>query len=293
MATPIQAPEPPQDHSNDAMTRPTHNTPSVIHELQTILGPLLLAYDSDLTQSPPPKPTWTGTFALFSFPRELRDRIYFHYLASIPIIRFHRRRPNRRFPFTDPLEQPLVALFLTSRQVHIEAYEVFCRYTPVSLGGYATGGSGDDKRLLGTIRLFPNQLGHMLQCIRGEYQTRWSTRHPFGPGQVFIQILRDAWVVKECFPRLRQFVARFATRGDSWVVDGMRVGGRTRGEEESVDLWLEWMRGRVRQGGVVPARWVRFELLNVDFGAGLGEQQGAMDEAYDRLLRETKHATGQ
>jgi hypothetical protein len=87
--------ESPEVHEND-ITEDGPSTPepsSSITELQAAFGSILLASrdhskkstiryttyrggpDTPLKPSPP---RWTGSFALFSFPRELRDLIYYH-----------------------------------------------------------------------------------------------------------------------------------------------------------------------------------------------------------------------
>jgi hypothetical protein len=72
---------------------------SAIGELQDAFGPILLARNKvdastlwantttqrsarilELAKKPPILPKWTGSFTLLSFPRELRDKIYFHYI---------------------------------------------------------------------------------------------------------------------------------------------------------------------------------------------------------------------
>jgi len=75
---------------NDDAKSPSEATPSTIRELQYALGPLLLTTKKVELQrpewvltpakKPPIMPKWTGSFALLAFPRELRDRIYFHHV---------------------------------------------------------------------------------------------------------------------------------------------------------------------------------------------------------------------
>lgn len=75
---------------NDDATCPSESPQSPIRELQDALGPLLLTTKRVELQRPewvltPAKkpsilPKWTGSFTLLAFPRELRDKIYFHYV---------------------------------------------------------------------------------------------------------------------------------------------------------------------------------------------------------------------
>jgi hypothetical protein len=131
----------------------TTNTSCSIEELQSAFGSILAA-DKNVDPVPDyknltwkdcwspfhkpakpakctPDPTRTGTFPFFSFPRELRDRIYFHYLYR-PEGVVYRRQTANSFLYDKPSEL-ITSLFLTCHQVYEEALPVFCRHNEVEV----------------------------------------------------------------------------------------------------------------------------------------------------------------
>ena len=250
------------------------------------MGSLLITRKNNTSAHLPSNPTqqhkWTGTFALFSFPRELRDQIYFWYLlrpGPIP----YTRHTTRSFPFDAPEE--LTSLLCTSRQVYTEAFPIFYRYNAVNFGRNTY--DHRSKRLDGVLRLFPAGPAQVLQRATNEYASYPSSRNPETAGDVWLQMLRDAHVMKAFFPKLREFTAGFTTGLLRLQDEGVVLGGVERSYEEKVELWLEWMRRYVKKGSVVPVEWLRVELKNSYREPWLVENQGLMDEAYARLLKET------
>ena len=152
---------------------------------------------------------WTGAFELFSFPRELRDRIYYHYLYRPEGIGW-LRNSTRTWPFEH--SEDITSLFLVSRQVYVEAYQVFCRYNRISIGGLSSWSSASD----GILRLFPDRPAGMLQRVSKNYfqaHMRYASQSVYrsarAPGDAWVQMMRDAYTFKSFFPRLREFTARW------------------------------------------------------------------------------------
>ncbi|KAF2034241.1 hypothetical protein EK21DRAFT_57040 [Setomelanomma holmii] len=285
---------------------------SAIDELQTVFGTLLLArkdpkpptngtsawnpytvtyeYIPALPSSPP-LPKWTGSFALFAFPRELRDRIYFYYLHRPKGVIYHRKT-HRNFPFTDHSED-ITSLFLTSQQVYSEALQVFCRHNQIEIkqSGYSKYGSKDSTALAGTLGLFPDKPGRLVQRVRKPYR---EYMHMYGShdndllGQkardAWLQMLRDAYTFKNFFPKLREFTVCWEANPRFFAPQDNLAEEKT--EEEKVRIWLgrmkKWMEGR----NVVPPRWVRFELGSGWKQSEVQHHTEALNRAYARLTRE-------
>ncbi len=279
---------------------------TAISELQEAFGSLLTARKEkiDIIDRPsiieiyrrsqpdyvPPEPPviykWTGTFELFSFPRELRDRIYFHYLHRPKGVRYIRN-PGSRWPFNDDPE-PITDLFLTSKQVYDEAYQVFCRYNQVVFGSLNCA-----KSVQGTLRLFPDRPASMIQRICTEYSRPsryygWSQHNvpPLTLAEKWVTMLRDAHTFKAFFPRLREYTASWhATALDFEEKQGMKFEKKT--EEEKVALWLSFMRRALERENVVPPMWLKFKLQNTyPYNWSMDVHEDAMNEAYMILWRE-------
>lgn len=273
-----------------------HNTAtsSAISELQTAFSSLLHAQkDKEPLRLPSASfyPRWTGSFELLCFPREMRDRIYFHYLYRPAGIMF-----DRRFTPTFPFDQggELACLFRTCRQVHDEALAIFWRYNAIVFSGSPwRKRTFIDHAFESSLRLFPEENACLLQRARKQYHenTHIYPRLKYKDaeqvaGEGFVQMLRDAYTFKSVFAKLRDFtVAWQASPAYFEEQVNLRFEGKT--EEEKVAVWLEWMQRWVADGNVVPPRWVRFEFT------GLGQPQtdmlrheSAINEAYVRLVKE-------
>src|SRR5690349_16692027 len=122
MAAPILSQSAPEEPNAPATTEPANipNPSSAVTELQEAFGTILLAHrdKSDYTSiweehlrraNQAIKYKWTGAFELFAFPRELRDRIYYHYLYLPDGLTFNRNT-SRRFPYDEP--ETVTNLFL-------------------------------------------------------------------------------------------------------------------------------------------------------------------------------------
>jgi hypothetical protein len=282
--------------------------PSRISELQDAFGTLLLTSKktepvssyNDRFDSTPILPKWTGTFALFSFPRELRDRIYYHYLyrpkgilyAKGYLFRERRiapRPPNKTNPHKS---NDITALFLTSRQVYDEALQAFCRYNQIEIYGRVHWRHRDyGKAPRGILRLFPEKARTMVQRIRNQYGPRNSwlvaedgTSEYQTPREVFIQVLRDAYIFKNTFPMLREFTAAWDIYGGLYQDENIELDYEDL--EQDVDLWLGWMRRCVEQANVVPPPWVRFQFSKGCEFIDMQVYAASLNKAYARLVNE-------
>jgi hypothetical protein len=287
--------------------------PSSISELQDAFGTLLLT--SKRTEPVPSYndwawakrgmtpilPKWTGTFALFSFPRELRDRIYYHYLyrpkgilyAKGYLFRERRIAPRPPNESNPQISNDITALFLTSRQVYDETLQAFCRYNQIEIYGRAHWRHRDyGKAPRGILRLFPEKARTMVQRVRNQYGPRNSlfiaqdgTSEYQTPRDIFIQVLRDAYIFKNTFPMLREFTAAWDIYGGLYQLDE-NIELDYEDLERNVDLWLGWMRRCVEQANVVPPPWVRFQFSKGCEFIDMQVYAASLNKAYARLLNE-------
>ncbi|KAH9871048.1 hypothetical protein J1614_006622 [Plenodomus biglobosus] len=321
MASVSEASESLQDVLLEALYPPKNDsiiqeeTQSSILELQQALGPLLLARKHKctcLTQHrklpfipshgcpdtlplhEPIKPQWTGAFQLFSFPRELREKIFFHYLHRPQGYTWARYSAPRHF---SPSQHPAVdvtRLLLTSRQVYAEARDVFCRYSTVYLSRDPRATYG--KRLDDILRHFPYRPSRALQCVGNVYWSDSTWGNEKGAPDSFLQILRDAHEMKAQFPRLRVFKVRYGVQHLS-DAEALLVDCKW-SDERKVAKMLHWMRSVVAGSNVVPPAWVRWELFGQwqevgrcdEWGREIGpcveRDQSSMNKAYRLLVRE-------
>jgi hypothetical protein len=295
---------------------PSKQPPSAITELQAAFGSILLArrdvdqvtvhskklswdwYSQSFKNRPklperPALPKWTGAFELFSFPRELRDRIYYHYLYR-PKGVLYNRKTTRSFPFTDHPED-ITSLFLTNRQVYNEALEVFCRYNQIEIktSGYWAYRSNDSRALTGTLRLFPDKPGRLVQRVRKRYR---EYIHVYGsyshdhlgqkPGAIFLQMLRDAYTFKNAFAKLREFTVVWEANAHFFATqENLAFDAKT--EADKVHIWLQWMKTWLQGSNLVPPSWVQFEFDSNWRRNEMQAHAAALNEAYARLLRDS------
>jgi hypothetical protein len=265
--------------------------PSSISELQTAFGTMLLARkEKPQLPSPPILPRWTGSFALSSFPRELRDRIYYHYLYR-PSGVVYRCSTSRTTPFDQP--EHTTALFLTCRQVYNEALQVFCRHNIIDISDRNIWQYRHRIQfgnfLENTLRLFPDKAARLVQRVNKEY-CMWQ-HIKTTPGDEFVQILRDAQIFRESFPKLREFRVEwkaapylFESQVKLWWLDSTSAAYPFAvyfPEEKNVELWLVWMRKWIGEKKVVPPRGLKFVL-----SLGMERHTGSINIAYAKLLGE-------
>ena len=252
-------------------TPPPPPTQAPIAELQQAFSTLLLLTRTKPAHPlPKTKPKWTGSFRLFDFPRELRDRIY-HYVLHEPNGVVYRRNRAQVFPFEDP--QP-VQLFLCSRQVYDEALQVFCRVNVVRISYRA--------QLAGTLRLFPDRAGRMVRRVRLVY-------HSYGAARTMAErwgeIVAEARLVKEYFPVLRECTATWDVFGYMFSRENLNLSEKT--VEEQTVVWAAWMRHCYSADKLVPPRWLRVEFGREWMGQ-YAVYQVSFAEALDVLRGEIK-----
>jgi hypothetical protein len=282
--------------TSDSPSSQDKSEPSAIEELQSAFSSILALKKENVEVAKPPdwrpwdmiimeertareaKPTpiyprWTGSFDILSFPRELRDNIYFHYLYRNKAL-IWRRRPNNGHEYRDRLghiavyspntDQHTLNLFLVSRQVYEEALYVFCSSTAI-LVERRKDSLVKRRTLAGSLRLFPETPANMLQHLELRYIDYWPMRDVggwsgSGSSNTWAQIVRDALVAKERFPRLTTYTAL-------WEIEWYSFNDNEGMEElqsESTELktasWLWWFRKQNETRAIVPPRWVRVRL---------------------------------
>jgi hypothetical protein len=287
-------------------------TGTAINELQDAFGAILLTDKKSqpvadycrwdlrswrITSHVPPPilPKWTDNFDLVSFPREIRDTIYYHYLYRYRGIQYQHCASH---PILQNLDRSdnILPLFLTCRQVYDEALQVFCRYNQIEIPVQTNRRHRDYGRApTGILRLFPDKARGLVQRIRSQYSQDYVCTNPHDgtaiyqqAGEVFVQILRDAHTFKTTFPMLREFTA-------SWSVYGsfkheVLLDLDENSEERSIRLWLGWMRHWVGRSNVVPPSGVNFQYGQGWQQCDLQKHAKSMNEAYSRLLKETSAA---
>lgn len=230
-----------------------------------------------------------NTFDLFSFPYDIRELIFCYYLEDCTPwgVHYMRVQSVHYRPYHHRIESKrhLSNLYLVSKQVHDEAHAAFCRYIRVTFGPY-----GREKYLQGTLRLFPYQTAQMLQRVYKSYD--WRTpdyrkcerpQDPFMP-KVWRQMLEDAYALKRFLPRLREFTAHWRESLLWFRANGLELqdGGLCyvhMTEEETILVWLTWMRDMLNTVCFAPPRWLVLE--GDKSAAGM-----AMGKAYQRLVEE-------
>ncbi|KAB2104888.1 hypothetical protein AG0111_0g6501 [Alternaria gaisen] len=269
----------------------------------------------------PPKeqvlPKWTGAFKLFDFPRELRDRIY-HYVVHIPGGVHYTTQTKR--DLQDRPSSDIVNLFLVSKQVYYEASQMFGRSNTVWLSSSYSPREGYRKPLTGLLRLFPDPAADALTSVSHVYHD--TIARPLGmwgmapshdsiasggdgtghfhkrqkPGETFCEILRDAHVISQRFPKLKVFDAvwyvglRFHEYPiPECVVHNIATFLRNYGSrEEAVKMWLDLMRQWLQKGNVVPLGCVWFSVQGYSTDGFGSEMDEAANEAYQILVKESK-----
>ncbi|RMZ70106.1 hypothetical protein GMOD_00000160 [Pyrenophora seminiperda CCB06] len=304
----------------------TPNQDSAIAELQAALGPLLLTQrDKNSTPFPPstttsgydtPPPetpyTWTGTFRLFDFPRELRDEIY-RYVLHRPSGVYYTPHVSKGFWWNREKVDDILNLFLVSKQVYQEAFDMFCRCNTVILSTrYTSDREGLAKPLQGQLRLFPERAARGLTTVSNAYHdivARPYSQYGHAPShasaamggddtegyrkdnsseETFYEILRDAHVLQGFFPKLKVFHATWNPRTYGPLAHNAEAMKWDTNREECIATWLQLMRGWLQSGKVVPLACVRFSFDGFAW-CGYGERlDGLVNEAYQTIVREWK-----
>ncbi|KAF2262193.1 hypothetical protein CC78DRAFT_546064 [Lojkania enalia] len=273
---------------------------SSIPELQSAFGQILLLEKSKNPshssnpkwigtsvpfQYPPPyvRPKWTGSFRLFDFPRELRDRIYFYIVFNPKTLVWKRNSPSPHDSFHfKPVDSDYLNLFLTCRQVHEEALKVFCRFNIF--------GIQFKKFLAGSLRVFPARQAGMVQRVQlyyRQYDWRYDWRRHDSTG-AFAQMMLEAMIAKEFFPVLRECVAFWDVWNQEWLY-GLSSGS----VDETMQAFLVWMRGCYELDKLVPPAWLRVEFRRRWRPEEMWALQTGFNRALDVFRREAKDQADQ
>jgi len=315
---PIQNGSIADEHAN------TLNQDSAIAELQAALGSLLLTKRdkneipfppaSTGYQSPPPeKPyVWTGSLKLFDFPRELRDEIY-RYILHRPQGVYHTAHVSGDFWWNRGRIDEILNLFLVSKQVYQEAFEMFCRCNTFILSLlYCSRRESLAKPLWGQLRLFPDRAAKELTQVKDTYNDIiYRPRGPYGhapshadtamggdgtgeyrknnsSGETFLEILRDAHIFQDFFPKLQVFHALWNPRADGPLSQYTEAIKWKTDREELIATCLDLMRVWLQNGDVVPLACVRFSCKWIIYSAYVERMEEIVNEAYQTVVREWK-----
>lgn len=233
-------------------------------------------------------PTWTGPFALFALPRELRESIYHHYLHRPENVVYCHDQSYYPKTLTD-----VRSLFLTSRRVHHEAAPVFFQHNRIEFRGIDRESYG--KHVGGVLRLFPSIPGYFLQRVANMYRHRMFVDANAdiisldeSAAAALVQMLRDAYIFRDFFPKLREYQIIWwnlpnANYSDV-ALDNMMVGGKS--DVQVVQLWLAWMQQAIRDSKVVPPSWVAFDFSHGWRWWNIKKYEKHINEAYRFLLTE-------
>ncbi|KAH7562917.1 hypothetical protein BM1_02437 [Bipolaris maydis] len=252
---------------------------------------------------------WTGPFKLFDLPRELRDKIYYQYLSRPGRI-YYTAHTDKDFWRSHTKSDDFSTLFTVSKQVYHEAFNVFCEANTVALSVHYNAREGYSKPLAGLLRLFPERAAASLTRVSNTYRDvvprllgQWGyapshdsiARGGDGTGryqkhnsaeETFVEILRDAHVLRQFFPKLTVFEADWYPEPPfheyAEQLGQVRKIARLwkEGVEEGKirDIWLDTMQGWLHEKNVVPLSCVRFSLN--------GFAADGFDDGFDVLFNE-------
>ncbi|KAK2020522.1 hypothetical protein LX32DRAFT_699995 [Colletotrichum zoysiae] len=264
--------------------------PSAIDELQSALGSILVAEEDRSTKPRTPSPARVQPLdgkgavpAIFACPREVRDRIYYHYLYRESRA-YYSRATWSRWPFLP--SEDVVSLFLTCQQIYHEAVEVFHHHNQVEIGSEPRLEGGPVK----VLDKFPAAHARALRtCCRqyGEYYALYVGYAPMKhyAGELWHIVIRDAYLLRSYFPKLRRFTAVLNVHPEYFQEqEGMVLNGRT--EEEKVQIWMEWMRSSTSEMRALPPLWMKIQLTLGPFRDGRQLHQDSLNEAQERFAKE-------
>ncbi|KAK1967569.1 hypothetical protein LY78DRAFT_680027 [Colletotrichum sublineola] len=235
----------------------SEGAPSAIDELQSALGSILIAEEDRSTKPwtsspacvPPLDSNGNGSPAIFACPREVRDRIYYYYLYREKQA-YYSRATSARWLFL--ANEDVVSLFQTCKQIYQVALEVFHRFNQVEIGSDPRLEAGPVK----VLNKFPASHAQALQkCCRqyGEYDAPYALSGPMKhyAGELWHIVIRDTYLFKSYFPKLRRFTAILNTRPPYFEEqEGIVLEGKT--EEEKIQTWMEWMRSSTSRMRALP-----------------------------------------
>ncbi|KAF2193285.1 hypothetical protein K469DRAFT_497646, partial [Zopfia rhizophila CBS 207.26] len=255
-----------------------------IPELQEAFGTLLKLEKTPPTRLLTSTFKWPGAFALLSFPRELRDRIYFWILYH-PLGVTVLNQASGRTWYGRPINQVDISLFLVSRQVYNEALEVFYRCNRIRILHNLRR-----KQLSGTLRLFPDKYARILQRVKVPYNHHGRAPHwrRDTPSGAWAQIIIEARLVKEYFPCLKEFTAGWYVYKQEFVrEEGLSFTG-TETREELLRMWLGWMRCWYKDDRLGPPQWLKVEFEAIYWYSDMHDCKDAFFEALGLFKKEVR-----
>ncbi|KZL65430.1 hypothetical protein CI238_11007 [Colletotrichum incanum] len=272
-------------------TENERRAPSAIDELQSALGSILLAEEDSPTRPwtssrariQPLDNKGTGSSAIFAVPRELRDRIYYHYFYRENQA-YYSRSTSAQWPFR--ASEDVVSLFQTCQQIYQEAIDVFHRYNQVEIGSHPQLEEGPEK----VLRMFPAAHAPALQMCCRQYDDYRPLYVSTGPlkhfaGELWHIMIRDAYLLKSYFPKLRLFTAVLNAHPKYFQEqEGMVFDDKT--EEEKTQMWMEWMRFSTSKMRALPPLWMKIQLTLGPFHGDKHLHQDSLNEAQFRFTRE-------
>ncbi|EUC41803.1 hypothetical protein COCMIDRAFT_105193 [Bipolaris oryzae ATCC 44560] len=257
-----------------------------------------------------------GPFKLFDLPRELRDKIYYQYLYRPG--RVYYTAHDRPFWETYGKSDDFSNLFTVSKQVYHEAFNVFCEANTIALSVQYNPREDYSKPLTGLLRLFPERAAASLTRVSHTYRdiiTRAVGKWGYAPshgsiaqggdgtghyqkhnsaGETFVEILRDAEILRQFFPKLIVFEAGWFPEppfheypeqlGPVRKIARLWKEGVEEGKIR--DIWLDTMQGWLQGKSVVPLSCIQFSL-NGYAADGFGDDLDVLfNEAYIALVKE-------
>jgi hypothetical protein len=114
---------------------------------------------------------------------------------------------------------------------------------------------------------------------------------PPHPGEGFVQMLRDAYVFRDTFPRLREFRVDFCGYQDFFRTSStFEIQGAT--DEEKIENCNKFFNWLLAGNKIVPPKWFRFHFERNWYCVHLKEQEDVWNEALARLTRQKKASDG-
>ncbi|KAH7115331.1 hypothetical protein B0J11DRAFT_129544 [Dendryphion nanum] len=273
------------EHRETTNEHPVSAKISTGDELKNIFLDLFLEEEHGSHSGPPTKLEAIRPFKIFYLPREIRDQIYYHYLHRPKGVPFRRSAMKKWAVKKDGV---VLTLFLTSKQVHNEALEVFCRFNVIEFAWQNKLGNV----LGGLLKMVPLKTRNMLQLVRKPYDKFESFLPSWNgpwirpkPEEIWIQMIRDAYTMRSHFPKLREFTAVWINRRFVDEETDIHMNS-ARGDEQLVNMWGCWMRKWLEVHNLVPPKWLRIEFQTnyTDSIEEMQQRQCAFQAAHRRLI---------
>ena len=225
-----------------------------------------------------PRTDAPGTpFPFLLLPRELRDQIYIHTFTA-KCLRY-RLRNHAATQWNHQTWKPpfYLSLLLTSRQFQLEAQAILFRTCTIEIESrhsHRTRYHQNSLTLGHTLRSFPSTPADLLTKIYIQYHN-YLTLYRDENGEVdglFIvweHVVRDSYILKGHFPRLRTFNASFWAFQDGlryrffesvYDVDETNTTARQLKVQEKAQVIVQWLERCLQDKGLVPPDWLRIEL---------------------------------